>query len=59
MTPPTIPPIGTLITSGNHYPRKVTPAWIAKRLRRHAKASERIAANQKAKTIVESMKQAA
>lgn len=42
MTPPTIPPTGTLITSGNHYLRKVTPAWIAKRLRRHAKASERM-----------------
>lgn len=48
MTPPFIPPLGILINTGNPYARKATPAWIAKRLRRHAGAPARVKARQEA-----------
>ena len=46
MTPPYTLPLGTLICSGKPYAHRVTPAWIAKRLRRHAGAPARIKARE-------------
>jgi len=48
MTPPFIPPLGTLVNTGKPYAHKVTPAWIAKRLRRHAGAPARVKARYEA-----------
>ena len=48
MTSPFIPPLGTLINTGKPYAHKVTPAWIAKRLRRHAGAPARVKARYEA-----------
>lgn len=42
LTPPQDKAIGTILTSGYKHKKKVTQAWLDKRMRRHRKATTRI-----------------